>query len=247
MRRVTTRVFPVPAPARTRSGPSVQLTAFAWASLSPSKMVDSNRDASERNLLSERPCHADSRPSAWPGVEASTRAMVWRTGRTPRGSMIASQRGGSHPPGRSPQSTPQGQRAEHRLKYEHPDVKVKDLQRLLGISPGEDADYEKERFHPRSCHEKPRPSLDDRPRGRPRGDRLAKYHPTDMQLAQSGPGSGFRHVVRINNVTRNQYALIDLDRLLPVQELDKYRPACGYWRPFPPPFRRKGVPARHLA
>jgi hypothetical protein len=43
MRRVTTRVFPVPAPARTRSGPSVQPTAFAWASLSPSKMADSNR------------------------------------------------------------------------------------------------------------------------------------------------------------------------------------------------------------
>src|SRR5215831_6201804 len=32
-----TRVFPLPAPARTRSGPSVRTTASCWAGLSPAR------------------------------------------------------------------------------------------------------------------------------------------------------------------------------------------------------------------
>ena len=41
MRRVSTRVLPLPAPASTSSGPGGAVTASRWASLSESKMCAS--------------------------------------------------------------------------------------------------------------------------------------------------------------------------------------------------------------
>ena len=62
------------------------------------------------------------------------------------------------------------------------------MQRLLGIAQGEHADDEKERFHRRSCHGRPRchPIIGPHPA---RMSRPEKYHPTDMELPRIRAGS----------------------------------------------------------
>ena len=53
MRRVMTRVFPDPAAARMRSGPSVQRTALRWGSVRPSRTPPDSCSGSWFALLFE--------------------------------------------------------------------------------------------------------------------------------------------------------------------------------------------------
>ena len=69
MRAVITRVLPVPAPARTSSGPSVVVTASRWDGLRLARRAESAREAR-------------------PGAEGEEERMVAKTASLHRGQVL---------------------------------------------------------------------------------------------------------------------------------------------------------------
>jgi len=61
IRRTMVSVLPVPGPATTRSGPSVVVTAFCWASFRPSNISECDTDIFDTNRTNSHPFTAMAR------------------------------------------------------------------------------------------------------------------------------------------------------------------------------------------